>query len=155
MNHGTILIVDDSEDDIFFIRRSLQRAGITNPVHVAESGEQCMNYLKGNGCYADRMKYPMPRLTFMDIKMPGTTGLEVLSGIRNDDALKHLVVVMLTTSGHSRDIARAAALGANSYLVKPTDTEDFERLFKKAVDYWLQAHQHADLLESSSFHAGI
>lgn len=155
MNRPTILIVDDNEDDVFFIQRSLKRTGISNPVQVAESGEQCMNYLRGIGRYADRDKYPMPRLTFMDIKMPGVTGLDVLAKIRNDDELKQLVVVMLTTSGHSRDVARAASLGANSYLVKPSDTEDFDRLFKKAVDYWLQVHQHADLLETSSFHAGI
>ncbi|EEF61603.1 response regulator [Pedosphaera parvula] len=155
MNRGTILIVDDSEDDIFFIRRALTRAGISNPIQVIDCGDEALAYLKGLNRYADRIQYPLPCLTFMDIKMPGKSGLEVLAEIRNDPQLKKLVVIMLTTSGHSRDIAHAATLGANSYLVKPSDTDNLNDVFKKAADYWLQVHQHTDLLETSAFHAGM
>jgi CheY-like chemotaxis protein len=154
MNRGNILIVDDNEDDVFFIRRALDRAGINNAVHVLETGEQALEYLKGVGRYSDRSKHPLPRLTFMDVKMPGKSGLDVLSEIRKDPNLKHLVIVMLTTSGSAKDVSLAAALGANSFLIKPNDTDDLNKIFKKAADYWLQVHQHADLLETSVFHAG-
>jgi CheY-like chemotaxis protein len=155
MNRGTILIVDDNEDDIFFIRRALDRAGINNSVHVVENGEQALEYLKGVGRYSDRNVYPLPKLTFMDVKMPGKSGLEVLGEIRRDSRFKHLVIVMLTTAGYARDISLAASLGANSFLIKPSDTDDLNKIFQKAADYWLQVHQHADLLETSAFHAGV
>src|SRR4051812_17757697 len=100
---STILLVEDEENDVFFARRVLQSNNIANPLQVAESGEEAIAYLKGEGIYADRKQYPLPMLIFLDIKMPRINGFEVLEWKRTREELKDIPVIMLSSSAIESD----------------------------------------------------
>jgi CheY-like chemotaxis protein len=142
MQNLPILLAEDSDDDIFLMERAFKKARLTNPLKVVSDGEQAMAYLKGDGEYADRDKYPFPALVLLDIKMPRMNGLEVLSAIRQDPQLKRLVVIFLTASNLEKDVNLAFDLQANSYLVKPSDTDGMVNTLDKVKDYWLSINQY-------------
>ncbi len=116
---GTILLVEDNDDDVFAMRRALKKAQITNPLQVVTDGQRAIDYLSGAGQYTDREQFPVPFIVFLDLKLPYRDGFEVLSWIRQDRSLKDVVVVVLTSSAETRDQDKAYALGARSYLIKP------------------------------------
>jgi len=119
MSDELIGLVEDNEDDVFFMRRALKGAGITARVHVMTDGQSASDYLTGVGAYSDRSRYPMPSLVFLDLKLPYCTGFEVLEAMRKQGTLAHTQVVILTSSPEERDRSRARELGAAAYLVKP------------------------------------
>ena len=134
----TILIVEDSPDDLLLIRRALDRGRIANPVHVVSDGEQAVSYLEGENEYADRTRFPLPALVLLDLRLPRKGGYEVLKWIRGHDQLSRLPVVVLSSSHAENEIARAYDLGANSYLVKPVSTDALIRLVQ-AMDFgWIR-----------------
>jgi CheY-like chemotaxis protein len=137
-----ILLAEDSEDDIFLMERAFKKAKLSNPLHVVSDGEQALAYLKGEGVYSDREKYPFPALLLLDIKMPRMNGLELLQAIRNDPQLRRLVVIFLTASNLDQDVNRAFDLQANSYLVKPADTDGMVDTLDRMKDYWLRINQY-------------
>lgn len=137
-----ILLAEDSDDDIFLMERAFKKAQLTNPLNIVSDGEQALAYLKGEGAYADRDKYPFPALLLLDIKMPRMNGLEVLSAIRQDPNLRRLVVIFLTASNLEKDVNLAFDLQANSYLVKPSDTDGMVNTLDKVKDYWLRINQY-------------
>lgn len=116
---GAILLVEDSDDDVFLMKRTLSAAGVLNPVHVVTDGEQAVDYLAGNGAFADRSTHPLPAVVFLDLKLPLLSGHEVLAWIRAQSALESLLVIVLTSSDEPSDLRRAYSLGASSYLTKP------------------------------------
>jgi CheY-like chemotaxis protein len=138
VNSKAILLVDDSEDDVFFMQRALKSAAISNPVMVVDDGQKAIDYLAGTGQFGDRAAFPLPGLIFLDLKMPGRKGLEVLEWIRQQDSLRHIVVVILTSSQEPSDLRNAYRLGANSFLVKPSTTEQLNELAGAIKAYWLQ-----------------
>jgi CheY-like chemotaxis protein len=142
MVHLPILIGEDSEDDVFLLRRAFARAGISNPLEFVPDGEHVLAYLKGEGIYADRKSHPFPALLLLDIKMPRLSGLETLKAIRQDPELKRLIVIFLTASNQTRDINLAFDLRANSYLVKPATTEKFAEALTYLKDYWFILNQY-------------
>lgn len=115
----TILLAEDNEDDIFIFERAYKQAQATNPVQIARDGEEVVDYLAGAGRFADRKRFPLPYLVLLDLKLPLRNGLEVLEWIRARPELATLHVVVLTSSAEQRDLARARALGARHYFVKP------------------------------------
>jgi len=119
-----ILLVDDSSDDLLLMRVAFKHAGYKNVPQSVQSGADAIAYLKGEGAFSDRTRYPLPDLVMLDLKMPGTPGFEVLRWIRAEPALKRLCVVVLTASARQEDIRQAFDLGANAYFVKPGDLED-------------------------------
>ena len=133
-----ILLVDDSEDDVFFMQRALKSADISNPVFVAEDGLKAVDYLSGAGQFTDRTAFPLPGLIFLDLKMPGKIGLEVLAWLRQQEHLRSIVVVILTSSQEPSDLRDAYRLGANSFLVKPSTTERLRELVQSVKSYWLE-----------------
>jgi|SRR5437879_3549121 len=133
-----ILIVDDLENDIFFIRNSLERAKIYCVVQSVTSGEEARNYLSGNGKYSNREEYPLPNLVLLDLKMPGLDGFELLRWIRQQPGFNMLRVVVLTSSDQIEDVNEASQLGANSFLTKPQDFFDYVQLSRFISDYWLK-----------------
>lgn len=133
-----ILLVDDSEDDVFFMQRALEDAAISNPVFVAEDGLKATDYLSGTGQYSDRAAFPVPALMFLDLKMPGKKGLDVLAWLRRQEHLRSIVVVILTSSQEPSDLRQAYHLGANSYLVKPSTTQRLRELVQAVKAYWLE-----------------
>ena len=133
-----ILIVDDSEDDITVVRKALQKASIANPLYAVKSGEEAIQYFKGEGRYSNRDEYPLPDLLLLDLKMPGIDGFEVLRWIRQQPTLSATRVVVLTGSDHIRDVNQAYQLGANSFMVKPEDFENYLEIGKTLEKYWLR-----------------
>lgn len=135
-----ILLVEDNPDDVFFLRRALKSKGIAVPIVVANDGREAMAYLGGTGRYADRNQHLLPRLVLLDLQLPYFTGLQVLAWIREQPALKPLPVVIFSSSSQARDIDNAYALGANSYLVKPTDVAELGRIIEAIRVYWLETN---------------
>jgi CheY-like chemotaxis protein len=112
------LLVEDNEDDAFFMRRAFQDAGIKNPLHVVTNGEEAIDYISGTSDFADRQRYPLPDMIFLDLKMPGRDGFEVLAWLRQQKRCG-VPVAILTSSPEDVDRKRAQELGANCYLLKP------------------------------------
>lgn len=117
---SVFLLVEDNEDDVFFMQRAFKAAALENPLRIVTSGEQAIEYLSGANGYADREKYPLPDMIFLDLKMPGLNGFDVLRWIRSEQK-SDVCVTILTSSPETVDRQKARQLGANSYLVKPPD----------------------------------
>lgn len=132
-----ILLVEDDPNDIILIKRAFEKANITNPLQVVENGEEAISHLAGKGRYADRVKYPLPMLLLLDLKLPRKSGHEVLEWLSRQPMLKRLTVVVLTSSQQSSDINKAYDLGANSYLVKPVTFDALVEMVKGLNFYWI------------------
>jgi CheY-like chemotaxis protein len=137
MNSTTILLVEDNEDDAFFMKRALRDAGIVNPVRVVEDGQQAVDYLRGAGEFEDRGGSPLPMVVFLDLKLPLKSGHEVLEWIRQQPQFAKLIVIVLTSSNEPVDLNRAYRNGANSYVVKPPTPEQLAELAKSFDLWWL------------------
>ncbi|HSU55963.1 MAG TPA: response regulator [Candidatus Dormibacteraeota bacterium] len=137
MREGAVLLlVEDREDDITLIRRSFEKVGICNPIQTVKDGEEAIAYLSGIGEYSDRQEHPLPQLVLLDLKLPKVDGFEVLRWIRTDSQSPDLRVVVLTSSDHIGDVNLAYKLGANSFLVKPSDFKEFVELSSFIADNW-------------------
>jgi CheY-like chemotaxis protein len=136
-NLEPILIADDDKDDVFLLRRALERVRIPNPSIVVRNGAETIDYLAGAGIFADRDKYPFPVLMLLDIKMPMRDGFEVLSWWKQQPQPSKLPIVMLSGSVLPEDIEKARSLGASAYRVKPLDLSEQIDLAEELRDYWL------------------
>jgi CheY-like chemotaxis protein len=136
-----ILMVEDSADDVALVRRAFKKGGIEVPLAVAGDGDQAVAWLAGEGEYADRDRFPLPRLVLLDLKLPRRSGLEVLEWIREQEALAGLVVVILSHSREPTDLRRAYALGTNSFLVKPAEFDQLVDLVKALDLYWVRLNE--------------
>jgi CheY-like chemotaxis protein len=143
-NEGVILLVEDSEDDVFLMKRALRGAGVSNRVLVVTDGEQATSYLAGEKEYGDRAMFPIPAVVFLDLKLPLRSGHEVLGWIRGRKDLESLVVVVLTSSDEPSDLRRAYSLGANSYLVKPLTPQQLTSLADAFNWSWLKYDKPKD-----------
>lgn len=135
-----ILLVDDSEDDLMLMRMSFKKAEFNNPLQEVRNGEEAIAYLKGEGAYADRNKFPLPMIMLLDLNMPRKNGFDVLAWMRTQPALKRITIIILTASMRIEDVERASDLGANSFLVKPSDLNDLVAMLRSLRD-WL-AYNH-------------
>jgi CheY-like chemotaxis protein len=135
-NQFTVLLVEDDLNDIFLVKRAFKAASIQNPLQVVTDGLEAINYFRGEGKYADRKTYPLPKLVVMDIKMPRRTGFEVLEWLKHDHLLRRIPIVIVSSSDNPMDINRAYELGANAYMVKPVDYRAVEHLFQSITQYW-------------------
>jgi len=131
---NAILVVEDNEDDVFFLKRAITSAGATNPLHVVTTGPEAIDFFSGVGDYRDRARFPMPAAVFFDLKLPMMSGHEVLAWIRGQRHLESVAVVVLTSSNEPANLRRAYSLGANSYLVKPITPRQLLDL-AKALDW--------------------
>jgi CheY-like chemotaxis protein len=134
VNHSlgdrTILLVEDNEDDVFMMERAFRKANIPNPLRAVGDGVAALEYLEGHGPYADRIKYPFPIVMFLDLNMPRKSGLEVIESVRQQPALRKLIINVLSSSTRGADIESATILGANAYFIKPTRIEKFQELIE-------------------------
>ena len=128
-----ILLADDSPEDRILIPRAIKKAGLPNPLISLEDGEEALKYFAGEPPYADRVKFPLPSLVLLDIKMPKCDGFEVLEFIRTRLAVR-IPVVMLTSSNLPEDIEKATRLGADSYFVKPACFTELIAMIKQLQD---------------------
>lgn len=136
-----ILLVEDSEDNVFLVRHAMQKAGISARLEVATSGEQAIEYLGGTNGYSDWKQFPLPAIVLLDLKMPGMSGFDVLKWIRQHPGLKALRVAMLTSSEMPSEIRMAHDLGANIFLTKPVQLERLVQIMKTLNEHWLQQAQ--------------
>jgi two-component system response regulator len=133
----TILLVEDEEGDVLLFERALKKAGIANPLRVAKTGQEALDYLAGAGEYADRQRFPQPGLILLDLKLPYVMGLDVLKWIRQQPELRTIIVIVLTSSEHEADIQKAYELGANAYLVKPAVPTQLADMAQAIKHFWL------------------
>lgn len=132
----SILLIEDSPDDALLVQRAFRKSGGEARIRVLDNGEKALAYLAGEGDYADRVRFPLPDLMLLDLKLPRLSGFEVLEWLRGQPGLKRLPVVILTGSREAADVDRAADLGANSYLVKPVGFEALLNLVQAFQSYW-------------------
>lgn len=123
METDYILLVEDNEDDVVLLKYALEEAGIRNPLHWVQTAEAGINYLVGEGEYSDRSLYPIPRILFVDLKLPGQSGHDLLKWINMRKELADVIRIVLTGSNDPRDRSAAIQLGANCYLEKPLTSE--------------------------------
>jgi CheY-like chemotaxis protein len=138
----TILIVDDDPDCRLLIRDAIAECKVSNDVHEVATGAEALDFLNRRGTYASA---PRPGLVFLDIEMPpGINGLQTLQQVRDNPELREIPVVMMTGVCGEEEMRKAAALGANSYTVKPANAEQFLRTVLASTTYWLTIHQQPD-----------
>src|SRR5262245_13616336 len=113
MNPDVILVTEDDPTDVLLLRRAFERAGIPSRLEVVSNGEEAISYLAGEGTYADRNLHPLPSVVLLDIKLPRTSGIDVLAWIRRQPEMNRLPVIMLTSSGRAADLRRAYEAGAS------------------------------------------
>lgn len=132
-----ILFVEDSIDDATLTIRALAKSGITNKLHHVTDGAEALDFMYCKGNYTLRNIKETPKLILLDLKMPKVSGMQVLEKVKGDPAFKSIPVVILTSSNQDPDIAKCYALGANSYIVKPVDSNDFFLTIKEIGLYWM------------------
>lgn len=137
MDEKVILLVEDNPDDEALTLRAFRKNNITNKVVVAHDGEEALAYLYGTGRYAGRDTAELPTVVLLDLKLPKVDGLEVLERIRSDERTKLLPVVILTSSKEEQDVINGYRLGANSYVRKPVNFDQFLEAARQLGLYWL------------------
>jgi two-component system, response regulator len=137
MNSRFILLVEDNTSDVKLTRRALEQSRITNRLVVAEDGVEALDYLFARGGHAGRDVSDLPSVLLLDLKLPKVEGLEVLRQIRADVRTRRLPVVILTSSQEEQDIIASYDLGANSYIRKPVDFNQFAEAIRHLGLYWL------------------
>jgi two-component system response regulator len=138
-----ILLVEDSDTDSELTLRAFKRQRLKARVHRALDGPDALDFLYARGAYADRHAQRLPRLILLDIRMPKMSGIEVLRRVRADPLLRTIPVVMMTSSDEPRDVEAAYRLGANSYVVKPLEFDDFIRAAEEVGVYWSRLNEVA------------
>jgi len=140
----TILLVDDSEDDIVLMKHAFQAAHFKPSVQTASDGEEAIAYLKGDKTWADRDEFPLPTVMLLDLNMPKANGFEVLAWVRTQPVLKRLTIIVFSASARAEDVELAYELGVNSYLVKPTTVAQLIAMMCSLRD-WLEYNHFPSL----------
>jgi len=131
-----ILIVEDFEDDAKLLQLLLAQCGIANPIKIALSAEESINYLSGGPPFANRSVYPLPSVVFIDLKLPGISGFDLIRWMKARPELKHTFVIVLSSTGDLMSVQAAYSLGANSFLIKPCRMADLENLVICYPNFW-------------------
>ena len=140
-----ILLVEDNRDDEDLALLAIESSGVHCDVEVARDGAEALELLLGQPDSQPKTLPDLPRLVILDLKMPKLSGLEVLEAMRKNPRTKYVPVVVLTSSAEERDLADAYAFGASSYIRKPIDLEDFNRVMAGICSYWLLWNENAPI----------
>ena len=132
-----VLVVEDNSADVVLIRRAFEKVRLANPLQVVSHGDAAVDYLAGQGMYADRQRFPLPVLILLDLKLPRRSGIEVLQWLRAQQGLQHIPVAILTLSQQDHDVNAAYDIGVHSYLVKPVHLDGLLQLLKTTNLYWV------------------
>lgn len=138
-----ILFAEDSIDDANLTIRALIKSGLTHKLHHVKDGAEALDFIYCKGVYALRNIRENPKLILLDLKMPKVSGMQVLEKLKSDPKLKSIPVVILTSSKEDPDVEKCYALGANSYIVKPVDSNNFFNAIKEIGLYWMILSQPA------------
>lgn len=136
-----ILQIEDREEDVYLLKRAIQRAEVQVDIRAVVDGQQAIDYIEGKGAYADREQFPLPYLILLDLKLPLKTGFDVLAWIRAQPTLRTLIVIVLSSSIDEGDLEKAYQLGANAFLVKPSDLPTLIEMCKAMKLFWLTHNQ--------------
>jgi CheY-like chemotaxis protein len=142
----TILLIEDEPTDDQLILRGFEKAKVLNPIVHLTNGDDALRYLAGRGEFTDRLKYPIPALILLDLKLPGLTGIQLLQWLHVQGELKRIPLVVLTADDRQDTVNAAYDLGANSYLVKPGNAADIVRMVKVIQSYWLALNEPPQLV---------
>lgn len=140
MNDKIVLLVEDNDDDIELMLRSFRKNNLANKIDVVRNGQEALDYLSGQGAHAHRRTEEPPVLILLDLKLPKVDGLEVLRQIRSNPVTKYIPVVILTTSSQMTDKVQSYDNGANSYVRKPVDFDQFVEVTRQLGVYWLMVN---------------
>jgi two-component system response regulator len=133
-----ILLVEDSEDDYEATMRAFQKANLYNPVTWCQSGRDAIDRLCHEGVYKDTPRHALPGLILLDLNMPGLDGRKTLQLIKGNPALKHIPVIILTTSADERDVENCYQMGANTYVQKPVSFDGLIEAIRRLREYWFE-----------------
>ncbi len=136
-----ILLVEDNPQDLELTLRALKKANLANRIHVARDGAEALEFIFCEGPHATRRIDEVPKVIFLDLKLPKVDGLEVLQRVKSDPRTKNIPVTILTSSKEQRDIVESYNLGVNSYIVKPVNFEGFSTAVQNLGLYWLLLNQ--------------
>ena len=134
----TLLLADDDPDDRLLVEDALEEVRWAADLHAVEDGQHLMDYLRRRGDYADVKVWPTPSLILLDLKMPRKNGHEALKEIKEDPRLRHIPVVILTTSRAEEDVARSYELGVNSFITKPSSFASMIDVMNNLRRYWFE-----------------
>ena len=141
LNRSAVLLVEDNPQDEILILRALKKINLANSLDVARDGQQALDYLFGEGEFAERAGQPLPSVVLLDIGLPRLSGLEVLARLRADVRTRLLPVVILTSSDEERDRLKSYENGANSFVRKPLDFAEFFETVARLGMYWLVTNE--------------
>ncbi len=140
-DHVDILLVEDDQNDMDLALHALRKENLANKIYVVRDGEEALDFLFCRGTFSDRsFDYP-PRFVLLDLKLPKVDGIQVLRQVKSDPRTRMIPVVILTSSKEERDLVSGYKLGANSYIQKPVDFDQFRATVKQAGLYWLLTNQ--------------
>ena len=151
----TILIVDDDENDIFFVKRAFTEINVHCAFHMLKNGQEVVDYLSGHGEHADRDKYPLPMMILMDLKMPIMDGFQVLAWLRNRAGLKVIPTIVFSSSDVPADITRAYELGANSFMTKSVTYDGLLLKLQTLNQYWLEHCKHPQVGDADASNTAV
>ncbi|HUE52814.1 MAG TPA: response regulator [Terriglobales bacterium] len=156
MNSGKldILLVEDNQNDMDLALHALRREKLANNIFVARDGEEALDFIFCRRAFTHRSLDRPPKLVLLDLKLPKIDGMEVLKQIKSDDRTKTIPVVIMTSSKEERDLAAGYNLGANSFIQKPVDFEQFRETVKSVGLYWLIINQPPVVVEEPQHLAG-
>jgi CheY-like chemotaxis protein len=134
---ATILLVDDDADFLFFVERAFRKNGVKSPIHQVHDGTEAIDYMMGEGKYADRATYEYPTFIMIDLKMPRADGFTVLQHLKSNPEWAIIPAVIFTSSADLDDIKKSYMLGASSYHTKPFSPDALRQQLKTLHDYWM------------------
>ena len=131
-----ILLIEDSEDDVFFFKRALGQAKLNNPVQAVPDAAQASKYLEGSDPFADRAQFPLPKIIFLDLHLPSKDGFEFMKWLASKPQFRTVHLVVMSGVGRLEEVNRAYQMGANSFVTKPIKAEDLQNLARGFSAYW-------------------
>lgn len=143
MNEVEILLVEDNPHDLELTMRALRKGNLANSITAVRDGAEALDFIFARGKYADRDINHVPRVIFLDLKLPKVDGIDVLREIKSDPRTRKIPVVVITSSAEERDRVESYHLGANSYVVKPIEFDGFMKTITDLGFYWLAVNKNS------------